>query len=147
MNNPHRSKVRTLCVLLDSNFFLVPILFGIDIFEEIPRIVERGVKFLLLRPVYEEMERLAREGKPKVRRAFSSALELCKGRCQIIEFEILDCEDIDQLLVRAAEELRCPVATNDSDLRRSLRSRNIPVIYLRQRAFLKIDGWVSDLKD
>lgn len=139
------SKDKTLCVLLDSNFLLVPILFGIDIFEEIPRIIERRVEFIFLKPVHEEMERLAREGRPKVRREMSSALELCKGRCQIMEFEPLSGETVDETLVRAAEKLRCPVATNDAALRRELRERGIPVIYLRQRSLLKMDGWVSDL--
>lgn len=139
------SKDRILCVLLDSNFLLVPILFGIDIFEEIPRIVERPVEFNLLKPVYEEMKRLVREGRPKVRREMSSALELCRGRCRIMEFEALSGETVDGLLVRVAEELCCLVATNDTTLKGKLRERGIPVIYLRQRSLLKIEGWVSDL--
>jgi hypothetical protein len=138
-------KRENLCVLLDSNFLLVPILFGVDIFEEIPKMVDRKVKFTLLTPVYEEMERLAKEGRPKVRREMASALELCKGKCQIMEFKALGGEAVDGLVIRAAEEFGCPVATNDTALRRRLRKRGIPVIYLRQRSRLKIDGWIPNL--
>jgi len=131
-------------VLLDSNFLLVPILFGVDIFEEIPKLLDRDVDFILLRPVYEEMRRLAIEGSPKVRKEASSALDLSRGRCRVMDFEAQEGEDVDDLLLRVAEELRCLVATNDGALRRRLRERGVPVIYLRQKSLLKIDGWVPD---
>ncbi|RJS89045.1 30S processome protein Utp24 [Candidatus Bathyarchaeota archaeon] len=131
-------------MLLDSNFLLVPILFGVDIFEEIPKLLDRDVDFILLRPVYEEMRRLAIEGSPKVRKEASSALELSRGRCLVMDFEASGEEEVDDILLRAAEELRCPVATNDGALRRRLRERGVPVIYLRQKSLLKIDGWVPD---
>ena len=131
-------------MLLDSNFLLVPILFGVDIFEEIPKLLDRDVDFILLRPVYEEMRRLAIEGSPKVRKEASSALDLSRGRCRVMDFEAQEGEDVDDLLLRVAEELRCLVATNDGALRRRLRERGIPVIYLRQKSLLKIDGWVPD---
>ena len=142
MSSSPQSEDREICVLLDSNFLLVPILFRIDIFEEIPRIVERRVKFILLKPVHEEMKRLAKSGRPKVRREMSSALELSKGKCQIMEFKASNGEAVDELLMRAAEKLGCPVATNDTILRRTLKERGIPVIYLRQKSRLKIDGWI-----
>jgi len=136
------SEDRELCVLLDSNFLLVPILFRIDIFEEIPRIVERRVKFILLKPVHEEMERLAKRGRTKVRREMSSALEFSKGKCQIMEFKASNGESVDELLMRAAEELDYPVATNDTVLRRRLKERGVRVIYLRQKSRLKTEGWI-----
>jgi len=145
MISPPPSKNRDLCVLLDSNFLLVPILFGVDIFEEIPKIVERRVRFILLKPVHEEMERLAKEGRPKVKREMISALKICRDRCQVTEFRALGEEAVDELVIRAAEEFGYPVATNDAALRRRLRERGIPVIYLRQRSRLKIEGWIPNL--
>jgi len=145
VNSSPKFKKEDLCILLDSNFLLVPILFGVDIFEEIPKIVERPVKFILLKPVHDEMERLAKEGRPKLKREMTSVLEFCRGKCQVMEFEALSGEAVDELVIRAAENLGCPVATNDTSLRRRLRRRGIPVIYLRQRSRLKMDGWISNL--
>lgn len=143
MSSTPLSGDREICVLLDSNFLLVPILFRIDIFEEIPRIVERRVNFVLLRPVYEEVEQLAKEGRPKLKKDMSSALELCKSRCHIMDFRISSGETVDELLMRATGELGCPIATNDTALRRRLREKGTPVIYLRQKSHLKMDGWIQ----
>jgi rRNA-processing protein FCF1 len=123
---------------------LVPILFGVDIFEEIPKLIDRKIRLVLLKPVYEEMKRLSRESKLKVRKNLISALELCKGKCDIIDLDKQEGEDVDDVLIRTAEQLRCLVATNDSNLKQRLREKGIPIIYLRQRAYLSVDGWIQN---
>jgi rRNA-processing protein FCF1 len=49
---------------------------------------------------------------------------------------------VDDLIVRLAVYCNYAVATNDSDLRKRLRENNVPVIYLRQKAFLDVDGTI-----
>jgi len=133
---------KPLCVILDSNFLLIPFEFKVDIFSELQNLLQRRVEFLLLKPIYEEMMRLRTEGNAKLRKRASSALELCRDKCRITELQSLNGETTDELLIRAAQNLRCLVATNDKDLRLRLREKGIPVVYLRQKSFLKIDGWI-----
>ena len=49
-------------------------------------------------------------------------------------------ETNDDVIVRVATKWRCPVATNDRELRKRLRSIGIPVIFLRQRSRLDVEG-------
>ena len=49
-------------------------------------------------------------------------------------------ETKDDVIVRMAREWKCPVATNDQKLRKKLRDIGIPVIYLRQKNRLEVDG-------
>ena len=49
------SKV-TFQVILDTNFLAVPAQFGVDIFSEIERVVERRVEFVLLESTVKEIE-------------------------------------------------------------------------------------------
>lgn len=94
-----------------------------------------------MKPVYEEMNVLSNEGSPKLRGIASSALNLCRDKCRILQFESMEGETVDEMLMKTAQSLECLVATNDRDLRLKLRKKGIPVVYLRQRAFLKLDGW------
>jgi rRNA-processing protein FCF1 len=49
-------------------------------------------------------------------------------------------ENVDDFIFRIASQTGYPVATNDADLRQRLRAVGIPVVYMRQRAFLETDG-------
>jgi rRNA-processing protein FCF1 len=49
----------------------------------------------------------------------------------------------DDAIVEAARKWDCPVFTNDRKLRRRLRNINVPVIYVRQKSRLEIDGRIK----
>ena len=49
-------KIEPLKVILDSNALFVPLEFKIDIFEELKRLLNRNVEFILLSPVKHELE-------------------------------------------------------------------------------------------
>jgi rRNA-processing protein FCF1 len=49
---------------------------------------------------------------------------------------------VDDAIIEAAIELRAVVFTNDRQLRGRLRDISVPVIYLRQKSRLAIDGLV-----
>lgn len=132
---------RRVSVILDSNFLFVPGHFGIDIFEELQRLFEGPVRCVIPSPVVEELRLLGQEAKPKDRKMMEFALSL-SGRCEVAEENLLRGEMVDDAILRLALRWRCPVATNDSQLRRRLRAVGIPVIYLRQRAYLEVDGAV-----
>ncbi|RLI07148.1 nucleotide-binding protein, partial [Candidatus Bathyarchaeota archaeon] len=133
------AKRRGTTVILDSNFLFIPLRFGVDIFEELQRLVGGLVRCVVPSPVVEEMRRLRRDAKPSLRKEINFALTLAE-RCEKVEVPVEAGEAVDDALIRLAKRWRCPVATNDTELRRRLRAEGIPVIYLRQRAYLEADG-------
>jgi rRNA-processing protein FCF1 len=46
------------------------------------------------------------------------------------------------VIVNVAREWGAPVFTNDAELRRRLRDISVPVIYVRQKSRLEIDGLI-----
>jgi rRNA-processing protein FCF1 len=126
-------------VILDSNFLFIPSQFHIDIFDELKSILGQHIDPVLLSPTYEEIRRIAEESSPKTRQQASLALKLAK-KCRIVQTEKGLKETCDDVIVRMAEEWGSPVATNDGVLRRRLRNINVPVIYLRQKARLEMEG-------
>jgi len=136
---------RNIPVLLDSNILMTLVQFKVDIFEQIRGLVEGRVEFVVLKPVYEELKRIAEEGKPKARMQASLALKLCRERCKIVNLELGEGESVDDFMLRVSKEWKCPVATNDRELRRRLRKAGGPVIYLRQKSFLEMEGAIVDV--
>ena len=128
-------------VLLDSNFLFVPLRFGVDIFEDLQRLLGRTPRCLIPRPIIEELRHLKIDAKPSLEKEVDFALDLAH-RCEFLDEGLLPGEEVDDFILRLAVENGWPVATNDSGLRRRLRRAGIPVIYLRQQAFLEIDGLV-----
>lgn len=129
-------------VILDSNFLFVPIQFKVEIPDGIEALLNRRARLLLPRPVYDEIEKVATHGTAEEQKQAKLALELGELWCEIFDVETETGESVDDLIVRLANKLRCLVATNDRDLRKRLRQKDIPVIFLRERSHLAIDGHV-----
>jgi len=130
-----------LRVIIDSNFLFIPSQFRMDIFDGLMNILNRRFEPILLSSTLKEIQRIAQERSPKTRRQASLALKLSE-RCRIVNVEQFADETPDDLILRMATEWRCPVATNDRKLRKRLRDINVPVIYLRQKTRLEIEGSV-----
>jgi len=129
---------KTIRVILDSNALFVPIQLKIDIFQELKTLLNRNFELVLLKPIQQELERLAREGSPQTRKKASYALKLAEG-CRIVDVEE-DAASPDDVIFQTASRWSCPVFTNDRELREKLRNINVPVIYVRQKSRLEIDG-------
>ena len=127
------------CIILDTNALLVPFKFKIDIFEELRNLVGRTSELLILSPNKYELERLATEGKPRIRRDASSAMKLIE-KCKCIEVACEVGRTADDVVVEVAGRMGCVVFTNDKMLRRRLRNISVPVIYVRQKSHLEIEG-------
>ena len=126
-------------VILDSNFFLIPSKYRIDIFESIESLLNRRIDFIVLGSVYAELLRMAEKSPPKTRRNVMLALKFA-DKCRVVHVEKRVGEQNDDLIVRVAATWRCPVATNDGALKRKLRDISLPVIYLRQESHLAMEG-------
>ena len=90
-------------------------------------------------PVIEELKLLRQDAKPSLRKEVDFALTLSE-KCERIEAQAEVDETVDDILLRLAKSWKCPVATNDSELKRRLRAEGVPVIFLRQKAYLDIEG-------
>ncbi|MCW4008910.1 MAG: DNA-binding protein [Candidatus Bathyarchaeota archaeon] len=128
-------------VILDSNALFVPLQFKIDIFNDLKLLLNRNFELILLSPVKRELEALAEKGSPSMRKNASYALKFAE-KCKHLDIETSASETTDDVIVRVAKELRFPVFTNDKQLKKRLRDINVPVIYVRQKSRLEIDGMV-----
>jgi hypothetical protein len=128
--------MKELWVIADTNFLMVPGLFGIDVFSELDRVLDRKYRVIVPESVVKELNQLAR-GTSDERSAARIALALVQ-RGQVIK---TDAPADDVILELAKGEDRA-VGTNDVRLRRELRTRGVPVIYLRQKSHLAVNGRV-----
>ena len=134
-----KGKKGTLKIIVDSNALFVPFQFKIDIFEELKTLLNRNSELILLSPIREELEKIANKGSPKMRKQASSALKLAE-KCTLLIFGEKFALSPDDAIVKMAREWNCLVFTNDKELRKRLRNINVPVIYVRQKSKLEIDG-------
>lgn len=136
------TKKQTLKVIADSNVLFVPLQFKIDIFSELRQVLNRNFELVLLSPVKRELETLAEKSSPKMRKNASFALSLAE-KCTYVKVPESVQEPTDDAILRIAREWKVPVFTNDKLLRKRLRDINVPVIYLREKSRLEIDGLIS----
>ena len=129
----------TLQVIFDSNAFFVPLQFKIDVFEELRTRLNMKFEAVLLSPIRRELEKLANDSAPKHRKEAAYALRLAK-KCKLIDVDKQFSGPPDDVIAKAAEEWKSVVFTNDGQLRKRLRNINVPVIYVRQKSRLEIDG-------
>ncbi|MBL7079803.1 hypothetical protein ISS39_05715, partial [Candidatus Bathyarchaeota archaeon] len=125
----------------DSNFLFIPLRFGVDIFEELKRLLGNNVRCLVTRPVLEELDLLRLGAKPSFLKEIDFARKMAE-RCDVFEDSLRNGETVDHSLVRVAIEEGFNVATNDAELRRALKQEGASVVFLRQRAFLDVDGLI-----
>ena len=126
-------------VILDSNAFFVPLQFKIDIFDCLEQLLKRKHELILLSPIKRELEAFAKKGSPKMRKNALYALKLAE-KCKYFEVESPASELADDVIVKIAKEWKALVFTNDRQLKKRLRDISMPVIYVRQKSRLEIDG-------
>jgi hypothetical protein len=133
--------IEPLKVILDSNAFFVQLELKIDIFEETKRLLNRNLDFILLSPVKHELELLAAKNSPKTRREAMYALKLAE-KCRLVAVENSEKLSTDDVIVKVSKAWNSPVFTNDRQLRKRLKDISVPVIYVRQKSRLDIDGLI-----
>src|SRR5512147_1288671 len=116
-------------IIMDSNALFAPLQFKIDVFGELERLLNRRFELVVLSPVHCELEMLASEGAPKIRKMASFAMQLAE-KCKYVEVSS-SAETVDDAIICAAAKHRMPVFTNDAHLRKRLRDIRVPVIYVR----------------
>ena len=123
-------------VVIDTNFFMVPFQFNVDIIDELEKALP---SYKLTTPIFviNELKGLKRNNKGKIRLNADLALKL--ANCSNIEIKDISLENnetVDDALLRVSEVL----ATNDIELKKRARKKGITVAYLRQKKYIAIDG-------
>jgi len=120
-------------VLFDTNFLLLPVLQGIDVFGELSRFVSESHELATLSSVVGELE-LMQESKSRRGVAAKVALELIKQK-NVRVYET-DFRADDSLLDYALKHKNTVVCTNDRELKKKLRKHGIGVISPKGRSYL-----------
>ena len=135
------AKQEPVKVVLDANFFFVPSQFNLDIFEALANLLHQRFEPILLSATQKELQGLAETSSPKKQKQARLALRLSE-KCRVVSAEKGVSETYDDVIVRVAAAWKSPVATNDRELRVRLRNVGVPVIFLRQKHRLELEGTV-----
>jgi len=124
-------------ILCDTNFLLIPLRFGVDIFSESENALNDICSFYISRRVLNEIKLLRRDAKPSLDKELLFALKMAE-KCSIVEdnSETL----VDDSLIQLAKEHNMTLGTTDAELRKKARAEGVKVVYLRQRRYLLLDG-------
>jgi rRNA-processing protein FCF1 len=128
-------------VILDANFLFIPIQFNLDIFDELKKILNQRFNLIVLSSTVKELQGLIESKSLKTQKQAINALKLV-DKCRFVQVNKNTNETFDDVIVRISTEWKCPVATNDRILRKRLRQKAVPVIYMRQKKRLELEGSV-----
>jgi len=126
-------------ILADTSFLLAPYDFKLNIIEELERVVDGNFTLLVPSFCIDEINRLIRKGFI-MRQKARLALELIKKHATVLKACTKEGESVDDAIVRIAKEMGAIVATGDREIRKKLRKEGIPVIFIRARKKLELDG-------
>ena len=134
---------REWLVVPDTNFLLVPGQFGVDIISELSRVLDVRFKIAVPNVVLQELDVIERKARGKDLMAIRMAKKLAE------RFEVIDIGEFgkrpidDQIFDFAVKNEHVVVCTNDKGLKKRLRERGIPVVYLRSRKILELEGMLG----
>lgn len=116
--------------------------FQVDVAWELEHILP-SCRLLVPSAVLRELKNIKSRSGGKNRIAASIAIKIATSP----PFEVLDMgqamgESVDDALLRLSEESKI-LCTNDRELRRRARMKDINVVYLRQRRYLDVDGHLN----
>ena len=123
-------------VVIDTNFFMVPFQFNVDIISELEK---KLPSYKLTTPsfVINELKGLKKNNKGKIRLNDNMALKLANSsKIEIKDISLLENETVDDALLRVSEVL----ATNDMELKKRAKAKGITIVYLRQKKYIVVEG-------
>ena len=130
-------------VVLDTNILTVPAQFSVDIFAESERVLERRLEFVVLKSVIQELERKLEVAVRTEKFKFRVALDLVK-RCTITGLDaVTSSKPVDDQVLEYAISVDGVVATNDKELRERAIKQGVPVLFMRGKKRLEIQGTVG----
>ena len=124
-------------ILLDTNFLLIPFQFKVDIFSEIARVCDFSYSLAIIDRSLDELESIRKNQKGRHKLAADFALKLLKKKdLKIIRTN--SNKPVDDLIAEYAGK-GFIVATQDSALKKKIKSMKCRLIFLRNKRFLKME--------
>ncbi len=122
-------------VIIDTNFFLVPFQFKIDIFTELEHLIDIHHRFVITSKTLKELGKIAKNTGKKgaAARLALKILEVNKSRIDIIESN----KPVDMWIEEYASAHGAIVCTNDRELKKRLKENGIKVVSVKGKT--KID--------
>ncbi len=119
-------------VVLDTNFLLVPFQFKIDVLRELDFLVDVSHYFVISSRAVKELEAIGKAiGKDGMAARLALKMVRANGdRIKIVESDV----EVDDWIVEFAKANRAIVCTNDSGLRRRLKSAKVKVAAMKSRS-------------
>ncbi len=124
-------------LLCDTNFLIIPLRFGVDVFTETDNALNDITSFYVSSRVIDEIKLLKETAKPSFEKELLFALKMAE-QCVVVEDDSTGL--VDESLIDLAEEHGFIIGTTDSELRQRARTYGVKVVYLRQRRYLVLDG-------
>ena len=125
-------------VIFDTNFFLIPGEFGVDVFEELEKTATFKYEIYVIDKTVDELHKIIKEQKGKHSANAKLGLQLLeKKKIKIIKTETL--KNVDELIKEHAKKAHTLVATQDKALQNALRQKGVGIISLRQKKRLMIN--------
>lgn len=117
-------------VIFDANVLILPLTKSLNLFEEVREAIGTNYKPVVLSVILDELKLMASTGSLARRRMAKFALELTR-KCDVVKVERKVGETVDDVILKVAVNNGWIVATNDRELRKRLRRRGVPVLFLR----------------
>jgi hypothetical protein len=124
-------------ILCDTNFLLIPLRFGVDVFNETDDAINDITEFYVSSRVIDEIKLLKKSAKPSFEKELLFALKMAE-LCTVIDDDSTGL--VDDSLIELALEYDLIIGTSDSELRQKARAYGVKVVYLRQKRYLVLDG-------
>ena len=113
--------------------------FPLDLQDELERLLP-SYELIVPSIVINELKKIKSKFKGKNKASAAIALKIASSPpFKIRPIHLYDDESVDDALIRISEVL----CTNDRELRKRAREKGITVVYLRQRRYLAIDGYLN----
>lgn len=128
-----KTYTRRPVVVLDTNMLMLAA-SGVRVFEHIEEQLESKPRFIVLKPVYEELTKLLQSSSQSTRRQAQLAIKLVHMFCEVVDYGDIKSSSVDDILIRYAIENNAIVASNDKELRAKLRSIGIPEAYFKEES-------------
>jgi rRNA-processing protein FCF1 len=140
-NKAHGSPI----VIIDSSILIDSLECKVDLTLEIERVLSREFSPTILSGTISELEVVLRRSRgEKRKKQLMLALEAAK-RFNKLDYNPLGDEEMDDVILRAAKDLRAIIATNDAELRKRSARASVPVLFLRERSHIEADGYLEEL--
>lgn len=132
-------------VIFDSSIIISSLECKVDPISEIERVLSTKFVPTVLSGTLLELNDLLRFSKgEKRRKKLLLALKVVE-KFKRLDYVPVGEEEMDDVIKRAAKELKAIVATNDGELRKALNKMGIPVLFLREKSHVEMDGYISDV--